>query len=53
MPQDKHLCHLPLEQISEGFYMKYSVMPENISSFVVGRTRSECGLPMAVYKKEE
>ena len=30
------------------FYMKYSVMPENISSFVVGRTRSECGLPMAV-----
>ena len=31
-----------------GRYMKYSVMPENISTFVVGRTRSECGLPMAV-----
>jgi len=28
--------------------MKYSVNPGSISSFVVGGTRSEYGLPMAV-----
>jgi len=30
--------------------MKYSVNPGRISSFVVGRTGSEYGLPMAVIK---
>jgi len=30
------------------FYMKYSVNPGRISSFVVGRAGSEYGLPVAV-----
>ena len=30
------------------FYMKYSANQGCISSFVVGRTGSECGLPVAV-----
>ena len=33
--------------------MKYSEKPGSISSFVVGRTGSECGLPVAVIKKQE
>jgi len=33
------------------FYMKYSVNPGSISSFVMGRAGSEYGLPVAVYMK--
>jgi len=41
---------------SDIFYMKYSASQRRISSFVVGRDRSEYGLPVAVIhkpKKEE
>ena len=33
--------------------MKYSANQGCISSFVVGRTGSECGLPVAVIKKRD
>ena len=36
---------------ARGSYMKYSANQGCISSFVVGRTGSECGLPMAVIEK--